>query len=103
LPGFDIRQCSAGITASLNPETPKNPKFQERAKSKKENGEPLGEAEILKESESLFNRLKKYAFAEQTSTSSVPAPACTQQSPIESIYGNGESTLYQHTFEQTGE
>jgi ABC-type transporter Mla subunit MlaD len=103
LPGFDIRQCSSGITASLDPETPKNPKFQERARSKKENGEPLGEAEILKESESLFNRLKKYAFAEQTSTSSVPAPACTQQSPIESIYGNGESTLYQHTFEQTGE
>ena len=103
LPGFDVRQCSSGISAGLDPETPKNPKFQERAKTRKEEGEPLSEAEILKNSESLFNRIKKFAFAEQTSTSTVPAPACNQQAPIKSIYGSGEATLYQHTFEQTGE
>jgi hypothetical protein len=41
----------------------------------------------------------KYAFAGQASTASVPAPACTQQNPLNSIFGN-ERTLYQHTFEQ---
>ena len=53
-----------------------------------------------KEAEYFFNRLKQYAFAEQESTASVPAPGCAQQSSLKSIYGTGESTLYQHTFEQ---
>jgi ABC-type transporter Mla subunit MlaD len=90
LPGFNIRQCSSGISATLDPESGKTEAFTERTKKHE-----------VKEGEDLFNRLKKYAFAEQSSTASVPAPACTQQAPLESIYGNS-STLYQHTFEQTG-
>ncbi len=93
LPGFDTRQCSTGITATLNPETPKNEAFiKERTKK----GDP-------KEAEDFFNRLKKFAFAEQSSSSSVPAPACTQQAPFQPIYGSGPATAYQHTFEQTGQ
>jgi hypothetical protein len=92
LPGFDTRQCSAGITATLNPSTPSNPGFKERTKK--------GE---LKESEDFFNRLKKFAFAEQTSTAAIPAPACTQQAPFDPIYGSGPATAYQHAFEQTGQ
>jgi len=65
--------------------------------------EPRSEAEVLKASENFFARLKRIAFAEQTSTATVPAPACKQQAGVKSIYGSGESTLYQHTFEQTGE
>ncbi len=91
LPGFETRQCASGVTATLDPETPKSPAFAERTKK--------GE---LKESEELFKRLKKYAFAEQSSTGSVPAPPCTQQGPFEPIYGGGAATAYQHTFEQTG-
>jgi phospholipid/cholesterol/gamma-HCH transport system substrate-binding protein len=90
LPGFDVRQCSSGITASLNPEAGKSEALRELTKKGEE-----------KEGEDLFNRLKKYAFAEQTSTGSVPAPGCTQQAPLQSIYGDA-STLYRHTFEQTG-
>jgi phospholipid/cholesterol/gamma-HCH transport system substrate-binding protein len=89
LPGFDTRQCSSGITATLDPETPKSPAFRERTKT--------GD---LAESEDFFNRLKKFAFAEQTSTSSLPTPPCTQQAPFEPIYGSGGATSYQHTFEQ---
>ena len=43
LPGFDTRQCSSGITATLNPKTPNNAAFNERTKK--------GEA---KESQDLF-------------------------------------------------
>ncbi|HEX2707490.1 MAG TPA: MlaD family protein [Solirubrobacterales bacterium] len=89
LPGFDTRQCSSGITATLDPETPKSSAFQERTKKG-----------TLAEAEDLFNRIKKYAFAEQSSTATAPAPACTQQAPFEPIYGSGAATTYQHTFEQ---
>jgi virulence factor Mce-like protein len=93
LPGFDTRQCSSGITASLSPDVAKNEAFiKERTKK--------GDA---KEAEDLYNRLKKFVFSEQTSTSSLPAPACTQQAPFEPIYGSGPATAYQHTFEQTGQ
>ncbi|HEX4670421.1 MAG TPA: MlaD family protein [Solirubrobacterales bacterium] len=93
LPGFDTRQCSSGITATLNPETAKNEAFiKERTKK--------GDA---KEAEDFFNRLKKFAFAEQSSSSSIPAPGCTQQPPLEPIYGSGPATTYQHAFEQTGQ
>jgi phospholipid/cholesterol/gamma-HCH transport system substrate-binding protein len=92
LPGFDTRQCTSGITATLDPGTPKNEAFiKERTKK----GDP-------KEAEEFFERLKKYAFAEQSSTGSIPAPACTQQAPLTPIYGGGPPTAYQHTFEQTG-
>jgi ABC-type transporter Mla subunit MlaD len=93
LPGFDTRQCSSGITATLNPETAKNEAFiKERTKK----GDP-------KEAEDFFNRLKKYAFSEQSGTASLPAPPCTQQTPFDPIYGSGPATTYQHAFEQTGE
>jgi ABC-type transporter Mla subunit MlaD len=92
LPSFDTRQCSSGITASLDPETPNSPAFKERTKK--------GEA---KEAEELFKRLQQYAFGEQSSTSAAPAPPCTQQAPFEPIYGSGPATTYQQTFEQPGE
>jgi phospholipid/cholesterol/gamma-HCH transport system substrate-binding protein len=91
LPGFDTRQCSSGITASLNPETATSAAMKERTKT--------GDA---KEAEDFFNRLKKYAFAEQLSTAAIGAPACTQQAPFTPIYGAGPATAYQQTFEQTG-
>lgn len=102
LPGFDTRQCSSGIVASLNPKTPESSAFLERGRIVNEKGEPLTPDQRLKESEEFFARIKQFAFAEQPNTTTVPAPACAQQAPIKSIYGTGEATLYQHTFEQTG-
>ena len=109
LPSFITSQCTAGITATPVSTTPENEGFREhvpRFKEQKNSGEAFVELtpdEIKKEAEDLFTRIKKYAFAEQSGSAAAPAPPCTQQSPIESIYGSGESTLYQHTFEQTGE
>jgi phospholipid/cholesterol/gamma-HCH transport system substrate-binding protein len=91
LPGFNTSQCSSGITATVDPNTPNVPAFKERTKK--------GE---LKESEEFFTNLKQYAFGGQTSTASAPAPGCTQQAPLNPIYGSGPPTTYQHTFEQSG-
>ncbi len=92
LPSFETRQCSSGITASLDPETPNNPSFIARTKK--------GEA---KEAVEFFENLKKYAFAEQTDSSSIPAPGCAQQAPFSPIGKPGSATTYQHTFAQQGE
>jgi phospholipid/cholesterol/gamma-HCH transport system substrate-binding protein len=103
LPSFSTAHCTAGTVVALDPETPKSPAFQEHASKEKEEGAgPRTAEEILKQSENFFARLKRIAFAEQLSTASVPAPPCKQQSPVKSIYGSGEATAYQHTFEQTG-
>jgi ABC-type transporter Mla subunit MlaD len=88
---FDTRQCSSGITATLDPDTPSDPAFNQRVEG--------GDVEKAK---NFFERLKKYAFAEQDSSASIPAPGCEAQQPFEPIYGSGPATIYQHTFEQGG-
>ena len=96
LPGFNTQQCSSGIVASLDPETPNSPAFKERVvASEKKN--------VDEEAKEFFNRLKKFAFAEQSSTSSLPAPACTQQQPLNPIGKSGPATTYQHVYEQSGQ
>jgi virulence factor Mce-like protein len=96
LPSFDTRHCSSGITATLNPNTPNEPAFNERVRV-----EP-GKTQV-QSAENFYERLKKYAFAGQESTAAIPVPGCTQQAPFTPIYGSGPSTTYQHTFEQTGQ
>jgi hypothetical protein len=91
LPSFETRQCSGGISASLNPNTPNEKAFNERTEGK------------VDKANDLFLRLKLYAFANQESTTTVPAPGCTAQAPFEPIFGSGRPpTTYQHTFEQGG-
>jgi len=88
---FETRQCSGGISASLNNNTPNEKAFNERT-----------EGNITKAND-FFNRLRGYAFANQNSTTTVPAPGCTAQAPFEPIFGSGRpATTYQHTFEQGG-
>jgi ABC-type transporter Mla subunit MlaD len=85
---FETRQCSSGITAFLDPDTPNDPAFNERTE---------GDVEKAKD---FFERLKLFAFAGQDSTATIPAPGCGQQGPFEPIYGSGPATAYQHTFAQ---
>jgi phospholipid/cholesterol/gamma-HCH transport system substrate-binding protein len=87
---FDTRQCSSGITATLDPNTPSEPAFNQRTKGD------------VKQATDFFNRLKHYAFAEQSSSATIPAPGCSSQAPFKPIYGSGPATTYQHTFEQGG-
>lgn len=98
LPSFDTRQCTIGITATLDPETPKSAAFQERVvETENEKKEKVSKEQ---NAEDLFKRIEEYAFAGHLGTSEVPAPPCKQQAPFEPIYGTGPSTQYQHTFEQ---
>jgi phospholipid/cholesterol/gamma-HCH transport system substrate-binding protein len=91
LPSFETRQCSTGITAVLDPNTPNEAAFNERT-----GGD-------VKKATDLFERLRKFAFADQSGTGTVPAPGCIGQAPFAPIYGSGPATAYQHTFAQTGE
>jgi phospholipid/cholesterol/gamma-HCH transport system substrate-binding protein len=95
---FDTRQCSSGTVASLNSESAKDPAFSGRIA---ENGRTAEENE--KRSGEFFNRLKKYAYSEQGSSASIPAPGCAQQPPFNPLGKAGPPTAYQHTYEQQGE
>lgn len=92
---FDTRQCGAGIVATLDPETPKDPVFRSRVEAK-------DEASRDKKANELFELLKHYAYADQLSSATIPAPGCTQQPPFEPIYGSEPPSIYQHTYEQGG-
>jgi ABC-type transporter Mla subunit MlaD len=85
---FDTRQCSSGPTVTLPTDTPNDPAFNART-----------ENDVAKATD-FYLRLKKYAFAEQDSSTTIPAPGCSPQGPFEPIYGSGPATTYQHTFEQ---
>jgi ABC-type transporter Mla subunit MlaD len=99
LPSFETRQCSSGVTATLNPETPSNEVFQARVKRNR--AIPETPETLLKNAESFFERLKTYAYGGQTDSAAVPAPGCVQQGPFEPIGKAGPATTYQHTFEQS--
>ncbi|HYC80288.1 MAG TPA: hypothetical protein VEB65_00800, partial [Solirubrobacterales bacterium] len=104
LPGFNTGQCSAGSTATLDPDTAQSTALNERVVIQ----EPPGvertaedkEKLTKQEQETFYNSLKQYAFGGGTSSSGAPAPPCNQQAPFEPIYGSGPATTYQHTFEQ---
>jgi ABC-type transporter Mla subunit MlaD len=111
LSSFNTANCSNGLIAELDPSTPTSPAFLERIRPRDEKFNPstnqdeevtFTEKERIEKAESLFTRIKQYAFGEQSSTAAAPTPACRQQQKLESIYGTGEQTQYQHTFEQTG-
>ncbi len=101
LPSFDTRQCTSGIVAVLDPNTPNEPAFQERASETRDFEDPSKIKRTREENAKLlFERIQRYAFAGQTSTSGIAATACKQQEPFKPIYGSGPATQYQHTFEQ---
>ena len=105
LPSFETRQCTTGITAALDPDTAKEPVFQERTppSPNNETDDPTDIKRTREENAALlFERIKFYAFASQTTTAAMAAPPCVQQAPFTPIYGSGPSTQYQHTFEQSG-
>jgi ABC-type transporter Mla subunit MlaD len=96
LPSFDTRACTSGVTATLDPETPKDPDFKARVEESKRTAE-----ENDKRSNDFFERLKKYAYAEQTDSAAIPAPGCYQQAPFNPVGRSGAPTTYQHYYEQS--
>jgi phospholipid/cholesterol/gamma-HCH transport system substrate-binding protein len=85
---FHTGQCSSGIVAALNPDTPTESDFNDRT------GGDVAKATAF------FERLKLYAYAGQESSALIPAPGCSPQASFEPIYGSGPKTAYQHTYEQ---
>jgi len=85
---FNTAQCSSGITAHLNSNTPNEPAFNQRTGG-----------DVTKAT-NFYERLKHFAFGDQDDSSSIPAPGCSPQPPLQPIYGSGSATTYQHTFEQ---
>ncbi len=102
LPSFDAGQCATGIVATLDPDASEDPAFVERAVARTNEEDPSKSKTQEENAKLLFERIQKYAFAGQSSTSSIAAPPCKQQEPFKPIYGSGPSTQYQHTFEQKG-
>jgi phospholipid/cholesterol/gamma-HCH transport system substrate-binding protein len=111
LPGYDTGQCTAGGSATLDPVSAASKAFLERSPPEKIKLSPTtGEEELIhltpeetqKESEELLANINRFAFNSTGGTAGAHAPACKQQESFKSIYGNGEKTQYQHTFEQTG-
>jgi phospholipid/cholesterol/gamma-HCH transport system substrate-binding protein len=111
LPGYDTSQCSGGASVTLDPGTATSEAFLERtpaellkynAETNKEETIKLTPEELQKESEELLARINEFAFNGTGGSAGAHAPACKQQESFKSIYGNGEKTQYQHTFEQTG-
>jgi len=112
LPVYDNRQCTSGTSATVAPTPGSNPALLERIPTERFKYNPAlpNEEEVVKpsqeqrekEAEALLSYLKTFAFGGQSGTAGSPAPACNLQKPFESIYGSGEKTQYQHTYEQTG-
>ncbi len=100
---FHTGQCSSGPTVHLGANIPEDPAFYERVESRAEHEKTTGEEGKTTKAAQFYERLKRFAFAGQEDSSSIPAPGCEPQGPFEPIYGSGSATAYQHSFEQQGE
>ena len=63
LKSFEVRQCSMGINALLDPTSPSNPAFNSRTEGN------VAQAQLF------FDRLQKFAFNGQLDTQSIAAGA----------------------------
>jgi virulence factor Mce-like protein len=85
---FQTAQCSGGAQALLDPNAPNNPVFNART------GGSVSDAQTL------FDRLKLYAFGDTLDSDATPAPGCGQQPQLPPIGAPGLATFYQHVTEQ---
>ena len=89
LPNFDVRQCTEGSSAQLDPSAATDPAFTART-----DGD-------VAEAQDFFDRLKLFAFGDQLATDDVPHPAsCAQQAPFAPFGDTGSKTDYPHTLRE---
>jgi len=88
LSSFEVRQCPAGVVATLPPEaaTVADPAF---------NGRFGGD---LANAADFYQRLREYAFNGQQSTAPITPPPCNQQGPFDSVGSPSETSFYQHVY-----
>jgi len=89
LEGFETRQCSAGLTALLDPNSPNDPDFYTRF--------PGTTAEQQATAQDFFDRLRHFAYVDELNSDNLPTPPCKQQAPFASVGGMfPEFTQYLH-------
>ena len=88
LESFDVRQCSSGLSAQIDPSSPTDLDFSARV------GGDVTEAE------DLLKRIQQYGFGDQASTSTIPAPGCSKQAPFKPYGAAGDPTEYPQVVEQ---
>jgi virulence factor Mce-like protein len=81
---FETRQCSSGINATLDPNTPNDPSFQARAQGG------------LVQAQDLFSRVQRFMFKKKPDAGSIPQAPCDQQANFRSIGVSPEFTRYLH-------
>ena len=84
LDSFETRQCSSGISATLDPNTPNDPDFQAHADG------------TLAGAQDFFKRIKQFAFGHGSTTAGIPTPPCRVQPNQRSIGVSPEMTRYLH-------
>ena len=84
LKSFATNQCSNGIKAKLDPNSPNDPNFQHYA-----DGTVAG-------AQDLFDRVKQFVYDNHLNSNQIARPKCQRQAPQRSIGVNKEKTLYQH-------
>ena len=84
LASFETRHCASGVSAILDPATPASPAFQERVDG------DAAEAQLF------FERLQRFAFAEQLSTDTMGEPPCKDQALFDSVGAPSETSEYLH-------
>jgi ABC-type transporter Mla subunit MlaD len=99
LPSFDIRQCSAGLSATVDPESAKSAALQARVAPILKSPESTEKQTPEEAAQAFLTLITKYALAGGSSTA-VPAPGCSLQEPFAPINGSGAPSSYQHVFAQ---
>src|SRR5262249_25351599 len=84
LQSFETSQCSSGINATLNPNTPNDPTFQARADG------------TLAGAQDLFARIQQFMFDKKPDAASIPQTGCKKQAKFHSIGVSPEFTRYLH-------
>ena len=89
---FETRQCSTGINAILRDWTALSAGEQSTFTT------ATGSATAA-DAEDLYNRIKLYAFVNQTNSNTLPTPPCTAQGTYPPLGQTGQpATKYQHVF-----
>ncbi|HYU60987.1 MAG TPA: MlaD family protein [Solirubrobacterales bacterium] len=93
LEGFETRQCTAGLTALLDPNSPMDPDFYTRFSGTT--------AEQQTQAQDFFDRLKRFAFVDELNSDNLPTPPCKQQGAYTSVGGAfPEFSQYLHVYAQ---
>ncbi len=97
---FETRQCSTGINAILRDWTALTPAEQATfAGSTAESRQGFPPTSPDTTPEDLYDRIKQYAFLNQTSSNTLPTPPCTAQGTYPPLGQTGQpATKYLHVF-----